>query len=182
MHQSSAPVLKCPLSALKLFLSPSISPLVRRASLDAAFGDAVYSQLIEAARGGDLEGCIRWFKENDVGVEGGIGVDGPEGYRGSTALAHAASGGSCEVVSLLLQKGADARLPSAPQANALHYAAFKMHKRVYGVLRSSPGGDAAAAARGESQLWGSLGCVTPRELGVFVAREAKEFAESMCDD
>lgn len=81
-----------------------------------AFGHVVYSQLVEAARAGDLEGCKRWFEENDADVEGGVGVDGPEGHTGSTALAHAASGGSCEIVELLLSKGADVRKPEVRDA------------------------------------------------------------------
>ena len=56
-------------------------------------------------------------------------TDGPSGYSGTTALAHAASGGSSECVRLLLAARADVRLPHPPRANALHYAAFKVSRQ-----------------------------------------------------
>jgi ankyrin repeat protein len=75
------------------------------------------------------------WRQDEVGVREWLSrapthPDGPDGYAGTTALAHAASGGSSECVRLLLAARADVRLPRSPRANALHYAAFKMHRQV----------------------------------------------------
>ncbi|GMI01830.1 hypothetical protein TrST_g10430 [Triparma strigata] len=139
-----------------------------------AFGDVIYSQLIEAAREGDLDTVRGWIKDNPE-----MSVDGPEGYAGTTALAHAASGGSAEVVTLLLERGADVRLPKSPKSNSFHYAAFKMHRNCFRILKTAKGSEEALQSRGESELWGSLGCVSVKELALFVAKEAEEFAKNI---
>lgn len=139
-----------------------------------AFGDVIYSQLIEAAREGDVGGVKVWIEDNPE-----MSVDGPEGCGGTTALAHAASGGCAEVVELLLERGADVRLPKSPKSNSFHYAAFKMHRNVFRILKRAKGSEEALLSRGESELWGSLGCVRVKELALFVAKEAEEFARNI---
>lgn len=139
-----------------------------------AFGDVIYSQLIEAAREGDVGGVKVWIEDNPE-----MSVDGPEGCGGTTALAHAASGGCAEVVELLLERGADVRLPKSPKSNSFHYAAFKMHRNVFRILKRAKGSEEALLSRGESELWGSLGCVGVKELALFVAKEAEEFARNI---
>jgi ankyrin repeat protein len=143
-----------------------------------AFGDVVYSQLIECARDGDVDGVRGWIAENGEAM----GVDGPDGYAGTTALAHAASGGSAECVSLLLESGADVSLPKSPRSNALHYAAFKLHNRCADVLVAGGGEERvkrALESRGESALWASLGGMRPNELALYVSVEAKAFSERL---
>jgi len=105
--------------------------------------------------------------------------DGPDGYRGTTALAHAASGGSVDCVKLLLAARADVRLPKPPRANALHYAAFKLQRHCATVLCNAPHASEALAAFGNSALWASLGAQTPGELARFNAAQALEFANAL---
>ena len=108
----------------------------------------------------------------------GFDVDGRPG-SGTTALAHAASGGSRETVRLLLERGADVTRVSTTGANALHYATFKMHRHVAELLLRAPGAQQALAARGSSALWASLGAVTPEELARFNVAAATEFVEAL---
>ncbi|GMH58526.1 hypothetical protein TrRE_jg1183, partial [Triparma retinervis] len=144
-----------------------------------AFGDLVYAPLIEMARDGDAQGVRGWMVEN--GGPGGMGVDGPEGWSGATALCHAASGGSLEVCRMLVEGGADVGRPREPRANAMHYATFKMHKGVFGYLKGVRGGREAKGRRGESQLWGSMGAVDCGELARWNVKEAERFVKA-CED
>ena len=150
-----------------------------------AFGDLLYSPLITSSRDGDVQGVKKWIAENATPESDGsvlCGVDGPEDWEGSTALCHAASGGSLEVVKILVEAGADLSSPREPRANALHYSCFKMHKGVFSYLLSLPGGKEAARRRGESQLWGSMGAVTAGELAEWNAREAERFVCMLGED
>ena len=144
-----------------------------------AFGDLIYAPLISMARDGDVEGVLRWLDENEG--EGGMDVDGPEGWEGSTALCHAASGGSLEVCRILVERGgANVGLPREPRANALHYSVFKMHKGVFNYLMGLEGGKEAKSRRGESQLWGSMGAVDCGELARWNVKEAERLVE-LCE-
>ena len=147
--------------------------LARLGSL-LAFGHVAYAALVEAARDGD-EICVReWLAAHPT-----LHPDGPDGHVGTTALAHAASGGSSECVRLLLAAGADVRLPRPPRANALHYAAFKLHRHCASLLRGAPHADEALGAFGNSALWASLGAQTPEDLARFNAAQAIEFAATL---
>ena len=145
------------------------SPFWRLAGLGSllAFGEVEYAPLVEAAREGDEDAVREWLARHTPHMS----PDGPPGYTGTTALAHAASGGSSECVRLLLDAGADVRLPRPPRANALHYAAFKLHRQCAAVLRGAPHADEALRAHGNSALWASLGAQTPEELARFNAAQ-----------
>ena len=130
--------------------------LARLGSL-LAFGEVEYAPLIEAAREGDEHAVQAWLDAHPSAHP-----DGPSGYAGTTALAHAASGGSAECVRLLIAAGADVRMPRPPRANALHYAAFKMHRHVAAVLAAAPHATEALSARGNSALWSSWAHRRPR--------------------
>jgi len=143
-----------------------------------AFGNVVYSKLIECAREGDVEGVRRW-----IGSEGSAcHVDGPENYSRTTALAHAASGGSAACVELLLDAGADVSLPRSPRANGFHYCAYKLHRGCSEVMLRRGGKERveqALGSRGESALWASLGGLKPSELCAFVSTQAKLLGEEL---
>ena len=147
--------------------------LARLGSL-LAFGEVEYAPLIEAAREGDEHAVQAWLDAHPS-----THPDGPPGYTGTTALAHAASGGSAECVRLLIAAGADVRMPRPPRANALHYSAFKLHRHVATVLAAAPHAAEALSARGNSALWASLGAQTPEELARFNAAQALEFAATL---
>ena len=107
------------------------------------------------------------------------GVDGPEGYQGTRALIHAASGGSTECVKLLLDAGADVRLSGANNSTALHYATYKLHRSIAELIcthpSSAPHLPVVMAVRGSSELWSSLGAATVHELARFNMAQATEF-------
>ena len=142
-----------------------------------AFGDLVYTPLVAASREGDVEAVQAWLDAADRCPATGkvLNIDGPEDYVGTTALAHAASGGSAQVVAMLLAAGADVRLPLEPRANPLHYATFKMHRQCFEMLVKSKHAKDALASRGNSALWASLGAVTVKELGIYNSVQIKEF-------
>ena len=83
------------------------------------------------------------------------------------------------MLQLLLAAGADVRRPFAPKANASHYAVFKMFPQVIRVLKGHKGFKEACSARGESELWGSLGACTAGELGSFVIDVARSIAKDV---
>ena len=167
--------------------APLPPPRLRNVGSLLAFGDVLYSTLIDAARVGDAAGVRRWLSLNGGGGGGGslsscVVVDGPSGHNGNTALSHAASGGSAECVLLLLEAGADVSLPSPPRANALHYCAFKLHKQCADLLISRGGEQRvrkALGSRGESALWASLGACKPHELARYVAHQASIFGDEL---
>lgn len=151
----------------------SWQPRLTRLGSLLAFGDLLYAPLVEAARNGDATAVQAWIGAHHPEHS----VDGPPGYSGTTALVHAASGGSAECIALLLRAGADVRLPLPPRGNALHYATFRMHRHCAEQLCLAPGADEALRAHGSSALWSSLGAVTPLELARFNAAQATEFCD-----
>ena len=152
----------------------SWQPRLTRLGSLLAFGDLLYAPLVEAARNGDAAAVQGWIDAHHPEHS----VDGPPGYAGTTALVHAASGGSAQCIALLLRAGADVRLPPPPRGNALHYATFRMHRHCAETLcLLAPGADEALRARGSSALWSSLGAVTPLELARFNAAQATEFCD-----
>ena len=82
--------------------------------------------MLNAARDGDAAAVTAWCAAHP-----GM-VDGPPGWAGSTALAHAASGGSRATVEVLLAAGADQNHRTGTfGATALHYATFKARDRMW---------------------------------------------------
>ena len=119
-----------------------------RLGSEIAFDNAAYAPLVLAARHGDADAVRAWCACHAAAMD----VDGPPGRRGTSALAHAASGGSLACLRILLDAGALVEHGGAGGANALHYATFKMHRACAERLLAAPGARAALAARGTSAL------------------------------
>ena len=121
--------------------------------------------------------------EESTGSESACGVDGPEGYKGTRALIHAASGGSTECVKLLLDAGADVRLSGSNNSTALHYATYKLHRSIAELICTHPASQphlgAVLGVKGSSELWSSLGAETVHELAQFNVAQANEFREML---
>ena len=71
------------------------------------------------------------------------------------------------------------RLPRPPRANALHYAAFKLHWHDIALLTAAPHSGEALGAAGNSTLWASLSAQTPAGLEHLNAAQALEFAQTL---
>ena len=107
-----------------------------------------------------MEGVAEWLQvaesKGTAPAAAACGVDGPEGYQGTRALIHAASGGSTECVKLLLDAGADVRLSGLNNSSALHYATYKLHRSIAELIcthpSSAPHVNEIMALRGSSEL------------------------------